>query len=240
MLCQTSLLLRQLALRATSTGRPLIVVADDAQRWSPIVASAATGKLVEAVPEDVPEDAILVIEGQCPLAVPEVTVLTNDASRGADVELVDADDQYTFTLKTRSGLSARVRAVPTHEERRLLGSPSARRPPPRRAAEARRPTGPTRRPRRSRRHRRHPPPHGPRLPPRQPARRQSHNSDPSRPHNPRRPSGPLPRRRARPATANPAATEYPQSPAAKHASPLPAAPTTLHPARATSCARERR
>ncbi|SPX88397.1 type VII secretion protein EccE [Mycobacterium xenopi] len=120
-LCQTSLLLRQLALRATSTGRPLIVVADDAQRWSPIVASAATGKLVEAVPEDVPEDAILVIEGQCPLAVPEVTVLTNDASRGADVELVDADDQYTFTLKTRSGLSARVRAVPTHEERRLLG-----------------------------------------------------------------------------------------------------------------------
>ncbi|EUA24924.1 hypothetical protein I553_3807, partial [Mycobacterium xenopi 4042] len=38
-LCQTSLLLRQLALRAT-LHRPLIVVADDAQRWSPIVASA--------------------------------------------------------------------------------------------------------------------------------------------------------------------------------------------------------
>ncbi|EUA09625.1 hypothetical protein I553_3709 [Mycobacterium xenopi 4042] len=240
MLCQTSLLLRQLALRATSTGRPLIVVADDAQRWSPIVASAATGKLVEAVPEDVPEDAILVIEGQCPLAVPEVTVLTNDASRGADVELVDADDQYTFTLKTRSGLSARVRAVPTHEERRLLGVTIS--PPP--AAPPRRGGSPPNRP------------HAPATPqpPSPPAPAAPRSSAPATPAGapakpqqrpeqtaqPAAPSGPLPRRRARPATANPAATEYPQSPAAKHASLCPRRQQHCTPARATSCARERR
>jgi type VII secretion protein EccE len=137
-LCQTPLLLRQLALRATATGRPLIAVTDDPQQWAPIVANSALGQVVDAVPEEVPDDAILVIDGQCPLVLPEVTVLTNDSDRPADIELVDADEQYEFTLNTRMGLSARVRSVPTHEERRLLGvtvSPSAPRPARRQVAE---------------------------------------------------------------------------------------------------------
>jgi uncharacterized NAD-dependent epimerase/dehydratase family protein len=80
-------------LRATATGRPLIAVTDDPEQWSAIVANAASGAVVDAVPEEVPDDAILVIDGQCPLVIPEVTVLTNDSGRVADIELVDADDQ---------------------------------------------------------------------------------------------------------------------------------------------------
>jgi type VII secretion protein EccE len=158
-LCQTSLLLRQVALRATATGRALIVVTDNPQQWSPIAALAESAHVVDTVPEDVPDDAILVIDGACPLVMPDVTVLTNDAaqaiptptgrregqpphSRRADIELVDADPEYAFTLRTRTGLSARVRAVPTHEERRLLGvSPPP--PPPRPAVTPARHRAPT-------------------------------------------------------------------------------------------------
>jgi type VII secretion protein EccE len=122
-LCGARLLLREVALRATVTGRPMIVVTDSPDLWSRIAECAADGKVVESVPETIDENAILVIDGECPRALPDVTVLTTDDTPAADIEFVDIDiqpQQYTFTLSTRLGLSARVRAIETREERRLL------------------------------------------------------------------------------------------------------------------------
>lgn len=122
-LCQTPLLLRQVALRASVTGRPLVVVTDRAEKWESIVAVAASGAVVESIPESLPDNALLVLDtdDEWPATLPQVTVLTNDEACDADIELVDADAENSFTLQTRTGLSARVRAKPTHEERRLLG-----------------------------------------------------------------------------------------------------------------------
>lgn len=122
-LCGARLLLREVALRATATGRPIVVVTDSPDLWSRIAECAVHGEVVESVPETIDEDAILVIDGECPQVLPDVTVLTDDDTRAADIEFVDIDiqpQQYTFTLNTRLGLSARVRAVETREERRLL------------------------------------------------------------------------------------------------------------------------
>jgi type VII secretion protein EccE len=122
-LCGARLLLREVALRATVTGRPMVVVTDSPDLWSRIAECATDGTVVESVPETVDENAILVIDGDCPPVLPDVTVLTTDDSRAADIEFVDIDiqpQQYTFTLSTRLGLSARVRAIETREERRLL------------------------------------------------------------------------------------------------------------------------
>jgi type VII secretion protein EccE len=122
-LCGARLLLREVALRATVTGRPMIVVTDSPDLWSRIAECAVHSKVVESVPETVDENAILVIDGECPLVLPDVTVLTADDARAADIEFVDIEiqpQQYTFTLNTRLGLSARVRAIETREERRLL------------------------------------------------------------------------------------------------------------------------
>lgn len=119
--CPSPLLLRQVALRATATGRPLIVVTADPAAWNPIVANATTGTVLTALPEEVPADAILVVDGPMPLDIPDVTVLTSDASHPADITLTDLDDGFNFTLTVRTGLTAQLRAVPSHEERRLLG-----------------------------------------------------------------------------------------------------------------------
>jgi type VII secretion protein EccE len=122
-LCGARLLLREVALRATVTGRPMIVVTDSPDLWSRIAECAVHGKVVESVPETIDENAILVIDGECPSVLPDVIVLTADDTRAADIEFVDIDiqpQQYTFTLNTRLGLSARVRAIETREERRLL------------------------------------------------------------------------------------------------------------------------
>jgi ESX secretion system protein EccE len=122
-LCGARLLLREVALRATVTGRPMVVVTDRPDLWSRIVECATNGTVVESVPEAIDESAILVIDGECPPVLPDVTVLTTDDTRAADIEFVDIDiqpQQYTFTLSTRLGLSARVRAIETREERRLL------------------------------------------------------------------------------------------------------------------------
>ncbi len=122
-LCQTPLLLRQMTLRASVTGRPLIVVANRGEPWQAIAAAVHTATVVDTIPDTIPDNALLVldVDDQWPAEMPNVTVLTNDDACDADIELVDADASFAFTLHTRTGLSARVRAVPTHEERRLLG-----------------------------------------------------------------------------------------------------------------------
>ncbi len=144
------LLLRQVALRATATGRPLIVVTADPATWSPIVANATTGSAVLAgVPDDLPADTILVIDGPMPLDVPAVAVLTSDGSHPADIALTDLDETFNFTMTVSTGLTAQLRSLPSHEERRLLGVTTAapeRRPRPARnvapAAAAPRPAAP--------------------------------------------------------------------------------------------------
>lgn len=122
-LCQTPLLLRQMTLRASVTGRPLVVVTNRVESWQPIAAAVQTATVVDTIPEDLPDNALLVldVDDEWPAEMPNVTVLTNDDACDADIELVDADAEFAFTLHTRAGLTARVRAVPTHEERRLLG-----------------------------------------------------------------------------------------------------------------------
>lgn len=119
--CPSPLLLRQVALRATATGRPLIVVTSDPAAWHPIVDNAVDGTVLTALPEEMPADAILVVDGPMPLDIPDVTVLTSDASHRADISLTDVDESFNFTLTVRTGLTAQLRAVPSHEERRLLG-----------------------------------------------------------------------------------------------------------------------
>ena len=141
------LLLRQVALRATATGRPLIVVTDDPAAWSSIVANATGDSAVLAgVPDDLPADAILVIDGPMPLDVPAVAVLTSDGSHHADIALTDLDETFNFTMTVSTGLSAQLRAVPSHEERRLLGvttaAPERSRPARRAAPPAPRPAPP--------------------------------------------------------------------------------------------------
>lgn len=119
--CPSPLLLRQVALRATATGRPLIVVTADPAAWHPIVDNAAAGTVRPTLPEEIPADAILVVDGPMPIDIPDVTVLTSDATHRADISLTDLDEAYNFTLTVRTGLTAQLRAVPSHEERRLLG-----------------------------------------------------------------------------------------------------------------------
>lgn len=149
-LCQSAVLLRQAALRASVTGRPLLVITDERDKWQPIVSLAVSGDILDGYPagwvaddEDEDDDTpvaaqrrsgaaglagldpatVLVIDTDedWPEHLPEVTVLTDDEACDADIELVDTDDQFGFTLKIRTGLSARIRSVPAHEERRLLG-----------------------------------------------------------------------------------------------------------------------
>jgi type VII secretion protein EccE len=122
-LCGARLLLREVALRATVTGRPMIIVTDTPDLWSQIAACAVAAQIVDRVPETIDDNAILVIDGDCPAVLPAVTVITTDQNCTADIELVDVDvepQQHTFTLKSRLGLSARLCAVETHEERLLL------------------------------------------------------------------------------------------------------------------------
>ena len=49
-LCQSSVLLRQAALRATVTGRPLLVVTDERDKWLPIVSMAVSGDILDGYP----------------------------------------------------------------------------------------------------------------------------------------------------------------------------------------------
>ncbi|UQX13423.1 type VII secretion protein EccE [Candidatus Mycobacterium methanotrophicum] len=174
-LCQSPLLLRQVTLRATTTGRPVVVITDEPEKWKPIVALAVGGEILDDYPagwvstdDDTDPDVddatapaspapdfgaidpatMLVIdtERDWPDHLPQLTVLTNDEACDADIELVDTDDQFGFTLKIRTGLSARIPSVPAHEERRILGvnpPPSPARSITRRAE---RPTSPPRRP----------------------------------------------------------------------------------------------
>lgn len=151
-LCQSSVLLRQAALRASVTGRPLLIITDERDKWQPIVSLAVSGDILDDYPvgwtaddeDDLSDDdttialqhgsgaqglagldpdTVLVIDTDkdWPDHLPQVTVLTDDEACDADIELVDTDDQFGFTLKIRTGLSARVRSVPAHEERRILG-----------------------------------------------------------------------------------------------------------------------
>ena len=159
-LCQTSLLLRQVTLRATTMGRPVVVITDEPDKWKPIVAQAVTGEVLNDYPpgwvtaeeetanevadshdgaDDVDDAAppvpsaaeprnldprtVLVIDTdrEWPDQLPELTILTNDEACDADIELVDTDEQFGFTLKIRTGLSARIPSMPAHEERRILG-----------------------------------------------------------------------------------------------------------------------
>jgi type VII secretion protein EccE len=139
LVCPSALLLRQIALRATVTGRPLIVVSGDRAGWQPIAAQALGGAVVAALPDALPADAIVVIDGPMPAEMPEVTVLTSDISWDGDITLSDPDAEGNLTLQVRTGLTARLRSVPGHEERRLLGlsgSAARARPAPRPAADA--------------------------------------------------------------------------------------------------------
>ncbi|MBS1691264.1 MAG: type VII secretion protein EccE [Actinobacteria bacterium] len=151
-LCQSAVLLRQAALRASVTGRPLLVITDERDKWQPIVSLAVSGVILDDYPAGwaaddddglddddaaiaaqrgsgalglagLDQDTVLVIDTDedWPEHLPQVTVLTDDEACDADIELVDTDDQFGFTLKIRTGLSARVRSVPAHEERRILG-----------------------------------------------------------------------------------------------------------------------
>lgn len=147
-LCQSPLLLRQVALRACVTGRPLVVVTNDPRPWQSIVALAVSGELLRAFPaawysaedsadgdedegnaalEPIAQDAVLVIDTDqdWPRQLPKVTVLTDDEACDADIELIDTDHEFGFTFKIRTGLSARVRSMPAHEERRILGMGTA-------------------------------------------------------------------------------------------------------------------
>lgn len=167
-LCQSPTLLKQIALRATTTGRPLVVVSDEPEAWRPIVSMATSGVILDRYPAhwraiepddddsaadgdtatsaptpgpDIDPRAILVIDTDedWPENLPQVTILTGDEACDSDVELVDTDDKQGFTLKIRTGMTARVRSAPAHEERRILGvnppttpisvSPPAPRPP---------------------------------------------------------------------------------------------------------------
>ncbi len=135
--CPYPLQLRQIALRATATGRPLIVISPDRAAWESIAARAVTGAVLPTLPDELPDDAILVIDGPMPADVPEVTVLTSDPSYAADITISDAGPDGEFTLTVRTGLTARLRSMPGHEERRLLGTaatPPVSRPAPRRPA----------------------------------------------------------------------------------------------------------
>ncbi|WP_236740582.1 type VII secretion protein EccE [Mycobacteroides abscessus] len=149
-LCQSPMLLKQIALRSTTTGRPLVVVTDEPEAWRPIVSMATSGVILDRYPahwrtsehedddsaadadsatvaatpgSDIDPRAILVIdiEEDWPENLPSVTVLTGDEACDSDVELVDTDDKQGFTLKIRTFQPARVRSAPAHEERRILG-----------------------------------------------------------------------------------------------------------------------
>ena len=122
-LCDARLLLREVALRATITGRPMTVVTDTPELWSRIAECAVSGQVVDRIPEVIDGNTILVVDGECPAELPDLIVLTTDSNRPADLQLVDVEiepQQYSFTLNTRLGLSARIRGIETHEERSLL------------------------------------------------------------------------------------------------------------------------
>ena len=125
-LCQTATLLRQVVLRACATGRPVTVVTDKPHEWTSVIDYAFAGAVLADMPdaEALPENTILVIDTETadwPAEIPQVTTLTSDEACDADFELVDPDEDFNFTLQTRTNLKARVRSVPAHEERRILG-----------------------------------------------------------------------------------------------------------------------
>lgn len=156
-LCQNSLLLRQVTLRSCVTGRPVVVVTDEPDKWEDIVPMAVAGAILTEYPDDwdnldtdtdtdtdavagenvgerslLDPDTILVLDTdkEWPEHLPPLTILTADGACDADIELAANDEEYGFTLKFRTGLRAQVRAMPAHEERRILGlgaPPSARR-----------------------------------------------------------------------------------------------------------------
>jgi type VII secretion protein EccE len=134
LVCPSALLLRQIALRATATGRPLIVVSADRASWEPITMQSIGGAVVPTLPAQLPAEAIVVIDAPMPAEMPEVTVLTSDPTWDGDITLSEVDADGNFTLQVRTGLTARLRSVPGHEERRLLGATSTAAPTrPRRA-----------------------------------------------------------------------------------------------------------
>lgn len=125
-LCQTATLLKQVVLRACATGRPVTVVTDKPHQWTSVIDYAVAGAVLAEMPdaEALPENTILVIDTETvdwPAEIPQVTTLTSDETCDADFELVDPDEDFTFTLQIRRNLKARVRSVPAHEERRILG-----------------------------------------------------------------------------------------------------------------------
>lgn len=144
-LCQTAPLLRKVVLRACTTGRPVTVVTDKPHEWTSVIDYAVAGAVLAEMPDTaalqaLPGNTILVIDSETaewPAEIPQVTTLTNDEACDADFELVDPDEDFTFTLQTRGKhrgltpdgadagreiiLQARVRSVPAHEERRILG-----------------------------------------------------------------------------------------------------------------------
>lgn len=154
-LCQNSLLLRQVALRSCVTGRPVVVVTDEPEKWEDIVPMAVAGAILTEYPDDwdnldtdtdtdaesdesagerslLDPDTILVLDTdkESPENLPPLTILTADGAWDADIELAANDEEFGFTLKFRTGLRAQVRAMPAHEERRILGlgaPPAARR-----------------------------------------------------------------------------------------------------------------
>ena len=129
-LCEEPLLFRQIALRATVTGRPMTVVTEDPDLWTTIVGCAVQGQIVDVVPEVLDDNVILVIDGECPTIMPDVTVITNDEAQSAQFELFDTDDEYRCTLSTGTGHAARIYTTPTNEERRLLGIATTHAPTP--------------------------------------------------------------------------------------------------------------
>lgn len=143
-LCQNSLLLRQVTLRSCVTGRPVVVVTDEPDKWEDIVPMAVAGAILTEYPDDwdnldtdvdsgadenagdralLDPDTILVldIDREWPEHLPPLTILTADGACDADVELAANDEEFGFNLKFRTGLRAQVRAMPAHEERRILG-----------------------------------------------------------------------------------------------------------------------
>lgn len=165
-LCQNAVLLRQVTLRACVTGRPIVVVTDEPDKWQLILPMAVTGTILTRYPaewdnvdRDGDDDAealldpetILVIDTdkEWPENLPPLTILTDDGACDADIELTETEDEFGFNLKFRTGLQARVRAVPAHEERRLLTGgeqPAAQRggaTPVKAGSVAGRPAGPT-------------------------------------------------------------------------------------------------
>ena len=91
--------------------------------------NAADGRILPTLPEQMTRPTpSWSSTARCPLDIPDVTVLTSDASHLADISLTDLEEPFNFTMTVRTGLTTQLRAVPSHEERRLLGvtAPPAR------------------------------------------------------------------------------------------------------------------